>query len=570
MARLSKSHHFKIFEDTGIPTPPTDENDPFNEPARQPRASSKSEAYDEPTELEHDDPPSGAEEDDDPLPRDSLTSVSSFPESATQYNDTDYAPPLPPPASPQKFFTPQVIRPSFRRPESVRRMQMASPRQSILSYYRSSRSGTPRSELGKGSPRGRRRITEESTSEEEEARQEEKNTHPLVLLHVTLLPIAMPWSMESMEELLPPQVLENLHLLRSKVTETVQQRGVLIPHPREEYEMLEERLLEALELKDERVTKCGHFRARISDSSVESSGRESDSGLGSSSDGSEDGERCKVCRHHIHCTAGKKKEWNVKVFAANGLMRSAAWAAAWSEMESVDIEVLPWISEEDRRKLDQRKEDEMRERERVGESADEMQLVIEQKMIEHHALVEEEVALRSSDRVVTSSDDDAAPVEERGTATDSAPKSPPDAAPADDLPPIYRSSQVPLSVLLRNYLLLLAQDRRNVAMFFLGLLAVFFALSSAPGGNTSASTGFEHPSKDTFPTLGTDEAKVNVEDQRHDVPVVSTVPEEPSLESQSDAEQVLNLETREEAPAPDPPDMSSRPDDVDDMLEMSE
>ena len=145
-----------------------------------------------------------------------------------------------------------------------------------------------------------------------------------------------------MQEVLPQRTLDNLQLLRSKVTETVLQRGILIPHPREEYELLEERLLEALELRKERVTKCGHFRSRDSMSSTssgESSVRSDDSGVGSSIES--DGELCSTCQHHLktaRTVTGKGgSRWNIRVFAANGLMRASAWSAAWGEMERVDV-----------------------------------------------------------------------------------------------------------------------------------------------------------------------------------------------------------------------------------------
>lgn len=119
MARLSKSHHFKIFQDSGIPTPPGDENDPFDDAVKSPRASTTSSNYEAPSKDDNDhtayDPPSNANDDAEFAPRDSLASVSTFPESTSQqYHDPSYASP---PVSPQKFFTPQIIRPSFRRPD---------------------------------------------------------------------------------------------------------------------------------------------------------------------------------------------------------------------------------------------------------------------------------------------------------------------------------------------------------------------------------------------------------------------------------------------------------------------
>ena len=400
---------------------------------------------------------------------------------------------------------------------------MSSPRQSVLSYYRSSRSGTPRSKLGRGSPRGRRRITEEWTSEsDEEAKQDEAKEHPLVLLHVTLLPIMLPWSMESMQELLPPQALENLMLLRSKVSDTVLQRGILIPHLREEYEMLEERLLEALELKEPRLTKCGHFRWRISDTSQASSDRDSDSGLGSSESSSTDGDLCTTCGHHVRCRAGRKSQWSVKVFAANGLMRASAWQAAWSEMESVDVEILPWIEEEERRKLDVRREEE--EARAYGERKERQSRKREEENEEMVVVAPQ--ASRGDESVDNANCDEAlddrehplsAPIEEtvRRHAAGLA-----DAAKPDNLPPVYRPSQIPLSVLLRNYVYLLAQDRRNVAMFFLSILAVFFAVRSMPAASNPALVAMNHKILHEVPVMSASEAVEEAAIRTGDIPNV--------------------------------------------------
>ncbi|KAA6411936.1 MAG: hypothetical protein FRX48_04086 [Lasallia pustulata] len=48
-------------------------------------------------------------------------------------------------------------------------------------------------------------------------------------------------------------------LLLEKTTPTVLARGILIPHPRDDYDLLEERLLEALDLCPPRILPCGHF-----------------------------------------------------------------------------------------------------------------------------------------------------------------------------------------------------------------------------------------------------------------------------------------------------------------------
>ena len=298
MARPSKSqsHPFTIYQDSGIPTPDSTYEPSFDEAARQtlePQVEGDGELEKQNVNsaaehnglheldtdtgfVQHD----GYDDADDERRVSAITgrtSVSSLPE-WTDNTDNETKP-----------YTPPVIRPSFMRPESVRRMQMRSPppfsprssRQSVLRNSRS-RAGTPQSVRSSvnahGSPRSQRHISEETTSSE---RAVNARLYPLVLLHVTLLPVRLPWSLEAMQELLPESTLDQLQVLKGKVSDTILQRGILVPHPREEYEMLEERLLEALELEEERLTKCGHFRghARDSTSSVSTVGDSSDSGL---------------------------------------------------------------------------------------------------------------------------------------------------------------------------------------------------------------------------------------------------------------------------------------------------
>ncbi|KAF2158656.1 hypothetical protein M409DRAFT_61443 [Zasmidium cellare ATCC 36951] len=464
MARPSKSKHFAIYEDAGIPTPDSDES---YQPSFDDAVRARQEAIDEEEEGDDDvfterrcdeavsdgseleDIEEAVEVTDDERRESAITStsVSSLPESST---DTDQERSLPM----HKPYTPPMIRPSFRRPESVRRMQMTSPipferspRRSAL--HSQSRSGTPRSARSsvKGSPRSRR-------SQYEECVEVEKKEYPLVLLHVSLLPVELRWSMEAMQEVLPQSTLDNLQRLRSKVTETILQRGILIPHPREEYELLEERLLEALELRKERVTKCGHFRARdsISSASSEEGSLHSDSGVGSSVDS--DGELCITCRHHlktarpVHGSSGSR--WNIRVFAANGLMRASAWAAAWSEMERVDVEILPWIGEDLRRQLDARMEQED---------------------------VDETLNVESPSDPIREPAQAALPPPPMISAAPQETPEPED--PHADLPQVYRAKDVPLSLLLKNYIFLLAKDKRNIAIFGLAVLAMWLSLRAA-------------------------------------------------------------------------------------------
>ncbi|KAF1819900.1 uncharacterized protein K489DRAFT_383454 [Dissoconium aciculare CBS 342.82] len=408
------------------------------------------------------------------------TSISSFPESSYDVDHDDRTTPLHHP------YSPQSVRAAFRRPSSVRRMQMTSPtpferspRRSVLHQTRS-RPGTPRSAPPssiKGSPKPRR-LPEED---------DESRDYPLVLLHVTLLPADIRWSPEVLRRLLPQNILDNLELLRCKISETVAQRGILIQHPKGEYELLEERLLQSLELSKERVTKCGHFRARDSVSSAVSSVssvKDSDSAIGS------DIETCSTCHQHMkpaQSGAAGEKVWAVKIFAANGLLGPSAWAAAWSDMERVDVEIFPWIDADLRKQLDA-----------AQTEADAAQdLLNEQEESRIRAILEEQARTAGEGRGPTSSDfalDPPAADPDRhlspspAHASSSDPNNTtPRRKPRLSLPEIYRRpADIPLSILLRNYLFLLAQDRKNVIIFVLGVLVLYLGLLS--GGSSSAAS----------------------------------------------------------------------------------
>lgn len=393
------------------------------------------------------------------------TSVSSLPESNFDLDDKSYTPPL--------------IRPSFMRPESVRRMQMSSPtlgrspRQSVLRYNRS-QAGTPRSVRSiqaRGSPRPRKRTSLATDTGVDGDR------FPLVLLHVTLLPIRFPCSEEALRELLPEETLDALYLVRSKVDATVAHRGLLLSHPHDDYELLEERLLEALELREPRVTTCGHFQPNHAASDSRSSiASASDSGVGSSIDGSTVEESvCPTCHHGVRSVqnSGRFDAFSIKVYAANGLMRASAWAAAWTEMESVDVELLPWIDDEMRKKMVRRGEQEVleqwqAEQERLREEGE----ILLQPRFENAASGDDRANFQDEKSIQHTLDS----VVERLSSRDL-----PDALAAkperDDLPQVYRPSQIPLSVLLHNYLALLLQDRRKVATIFVAIVALWLAFS---------------------------------------------------------------------------------------------
>jgi hypothetical protein len=190
-----------------------------------------------------------------------------------------------------------------------------------------------------------------------------------------------PYPPELMAKFMPEWLVENYKLLEEKLQDIVlMRRGLLISHPREEYDVLEERILESLELKIPRLLKCGHFVApEDSDESGEDEEDDSDSvtddatGRGSRMSGGtltveEEGECkhqtqdnasvCEDCHRQVKRPGkgiGKGyKKWDLKIYAANGLMRAGAWSAAWSEMERCDVEISPWIPEDVRKSLDRK------------------------------------------------------------------------------------------------------------------------------------------------------------------------------------------------------------------------
>jgi hypothetical protein len=209
-----------------------------------------------------------------------------------------------------------------------------------------------------------------------------------------------------MVKAMPDWLVENYKLLEEKLNDVVlMRRGLLIPHPNDEYDLLEERILESLELKTPRLLKCGHFVSQsdveVSDDS-EDEASFSDEGLGRGSRMSggtltvdeegdykpggslcEDASVCADCHRHMK-KPGKgvgtgTKRWDIKIYAANGLMRAGAWSAAWREMERCDVEITPWIPEEVKKDLENRiKEEHEAQRQKTLYEA-EMKRLLEQE-----------------------------------------------------------------------------------------------------------------------------------------------------------------------------------------------
>ncbi|KAF2861410.1 hypothetical protein K470DRAFT_257074 [Piedraia hortae CBS 480.64] len=281
----------------------------------------------------------------------------------------------------------------------------------------------------------------------------------VVLLHVSILPTQK----SSTEAGL---------LLESLLTPTLRQRGILIPHPREEFELIQERVLQALGVRLGRIAECGHFVPREDlrgrrggDYGVRNQSRDGEHNEGEERNEDGDGENegrgeydmggqsrrdgtrffnCEACGSAIETPRGEEFDWEVRVYARNGLLTPLAWEVAWRDMEGVDVEVRP---------VDEQKglgEDEM-----LGGLSEEDEIANEDvpPCAEEDSLELPPKALRPRE------------LPEKDAITP-----PRDICPDDPLPQIFRPDQIPLRVLLKNYVYLLAQDGRNFAIVMLALL----------------------------------------------------------------------------------------------------
>lgn len=254
------------------------------------------------------------------------------------------------PYDPDEHFIPtlrETPRPPFRSPSSVKAMQMSSPPPSVTASSRSNRRATRSSVSRIGSPAVSTQFSPKKTPP-----RFKRNTPPLVLLHVTLLPLRWPWG-NLMDNARPSELSDagkNLReawkQLQARVGDTVSDRGVLLPHPQNDFEVLEERLLEAMELplqRRARILECGHYlgpanEMAMADDEVASDDDESDDNAAAA----EKRHWCSTCQSDIrYDSLGEGKIFRTKVYASNGLMKAGAWDACWKEMERVDVELEP-------------------------------------------------------------------------------------------------------------------------------------------------------------------------------------------------------------------------------------
>ena len=249
-------------------------------------------------------------------------------------------------------------RPAFRSPSSVRAIQMSSPPASVLGTPRSSR----RSPLPTVSRLGSPSVSAQYSPKKTPPRFK-RSTPPLVLLHVTLVPLRWGWG-DVLDQARSDELSHDCKTLKDswrqlqdRMGDTVLERGVLLPHPQNDYEVLEERLLDALELpmrRRARILDCGHYLGPTNEHSLidESESEEDDADFqeGSKSPRASMERKlhwCSTCRSEIQFESlGLGKIFRVKIYASNGLMRAGAWEACWKEMERVDVELEPIMERE--------------------------------------------------------------------------------------------------------------------------------------------------------------------------------------------------------------------------------
>ncbi|KAI1769796.1 hypothetical protein F4818DRAFT_435188 [Hypoxylon cercidicola] len=241
-------------------------------------------------------------------------------------------------------------RPPFRTPSDVRAMQMSSPPSSVLGSPRSTKRHFPTvSRLGTPTAPAQYSPKRMSTPPRFKSRKEA----PLVLLHVIMLPLRWVWgdlfdNLDADELSEQAKTLrESWRILQDRVGDTVIERGVLIGHPQNDYEVLEERLLEALELplrRRARILECGHYIGPANEGNITEDEESEDEWGSVRSRTTNKRHWCETCKDEIRYNSlGAGKIFRVKVYASNGLMKAGAWAVCWKEMERVDVELEPIV-----------------------------------------------------------------------------------------------------------------------------------------------------------------------------------------------------------------------------------
>ena len=401
--------------------------------------------------------------------------------------------------------TPSKSHSPFHHPSSVRAMQLdttpphlATPSSQRKRFHTPSRqSSTPRS------TRSGHRSTPSRLMNSSPVKTV-KREHPLVLLHITLLPLPQNYDLELLESVCSPAIFANWKLLLERTNPTVLHRGVLIPHPKDDYDVLEDRLLQSLELKQSRILKCGHFHlSPEEEADVEISEDEEDEDLA-------DADICEDCGRRVRDgrfgDAGSgSKRWDIKVFAANGLMGAGAWSAAWKEMERVDVLIHPWMEETMKHELEVRsKEAEILRREQELSRKEEGIAGLDDERLRE--IYGQDASIRGTPAKERTQDDvdglnyGTPSIRHAGSELPRSPSQSPFKFESTE----RKRSEVPLWELLRNYVYLAAQDPRNILIWVLSAIILFFAFrSSEPKSALTASPTFETSSYVAPPAMST-------------------------------------------------------------------
>jgi hypothetical protein len=164
-------------------------------------------------------------------------------------------------------------------------------------------------------------------------------------------------------------------------------------------------------------------------------------------------------------------------------------------MERVDVEIEPWIPEDVRRALDMRLDQEEDERQRQHEELEKLRFDVEviEKMRSEAENARTMAEGRVTDlkaelelaKIVTPLPDNTLLLDEEDLNIPEQKDLISEAIRAPSLTPTNPAQEIPLSTLLRNYVFLLAQDRRNIA---LGLLTVLVILLSIRLASPQAAT----------------------------------------------------------------------------------
>jgi hypothetical protein len=230
--------------------------------------------------------------------------------------------------------------------------------------------------------------------------------------------------------------------------------------------------------------------------------------------------------------AGTRK-WDIKIYAANGLMRAAAWQACWNDMERCDVEIHPWIPEEVRKTLERRAQEEQEADKRkqlytvelqrqiqeaaaktkileeeanqkkrkeeaelqksFEEAAAALQRSIEEKAAEKKRFEEDlqvkldeaKEAVRLELEVKALAESDA--VAQRLRALETAIKEQ-EKAEAEVSHQRLAADQIPLGTLLKNYILLLLSDKRNLVIISLVAAVAYLAMGMRAAQQSPLST----------------------------------------------------------------------------------